>query len=285
MAKRRLTDRPLFEDIPHWGVVVLESHHSADFTMEWRTHDFIKLLYVLGGKGVIEIDDRVVYFNAGDLLCVPPNYSNRITDAPDAASSLYVCCIATKHFWFDLELTKRLPVGLVAGGQHLSNLAASELRRLRHAQSNDLSDARLTMASGAMRLIERIVKYRHVAGGSPEIGLTETRNADDRERMKNYVDSLATEFYEATTIDDAARSIGMSRRNFTKLFQETAGQSWLTYVRKLSINHARHQLAQTDQSIVSIAFESGFNDLSTFYRQFKSQVGMSPNAYRKSLGG
>ncbi|MEM6474364.1 MAG: AraC family transcriptional regulator, partial [Planctomycetota bacterium] len=85
------------------------------------------------------------------------------------------------------------------------------------------------------------------------------------------------------TIDDAAGSIGLSRRAFTSLFQKLTGTTWLVYVRRLAINHAKHQLAQTELSIASVAFEAGFNDLSTFYRQFKSQVGMSPKQYRKSI--
>jgi AraC family L-rhamnose operon regulatory protein RhaS len=101
--------------------------------------------------------------------------------------------------------------------------------------------------------------------------------------MEDYVARLAMEFYEASTIDAAATSIGMSRRTFTKLFQEVTGSTWLAHVRKLAINHARHQLAQTNLSIASVAFECGFNDLSTFYRQFKSQVGVAPKSYRKSI--
>ena len=109
----------------------------------------------------------------------------------------------------------------------------------------------------------------------------ETR--DELEVMQDYVRKLATEFYEASTIDAAAGSVGMSRRAFTKLFHEVTGSTWLTHVRRLAINHAKHQLAQTNLSIASVAFECGFNDLSTFYRQFKAQVGVSPRNYRRSI--
>ena len=73
----------------------------------------------------------------------------------------------------------------------------------------------------------------------------------------------------------------MPRRTFTKLFAEETGTTWLRRVRELAIGHAKTRLRSSDLPIASVAFECGFNDLSTFYRQFKSQVGVSPAAYRE----
>lgn len=286
MPKPKLTDHALEERLPGWGVLVLESHHSAEFAMDWREHSFLKLVYVLRGQGVIEIDEHIVHFSEGELIAVPPGLRNRITDAPDAASSLYVCCIDQTLFQFDPSILQRIRPGAVFGGPHLSNRVATQLRRMRHDQSNQPEHVSVSMVAAALRLVEWVVSQRHrPSGAKPSLETDQTiQPRDDREIVREYVQRLATEFYEATTIDEAAESLRMSRRSFTKLFSEVTGQTWLAYVRKLAINHAKHQLAQTNLSIASVAFEAGFNDLSTFYRQFKSQVGVSPKVYRKSIG-
>ena len=80
MANRPLTDRALDEILPECGVLVLESHHSPEFAMDWREHVFLKLVYVLRGRGVLEFKDRIVHFEGGDLIVVPPQTPNRITD-------------------------------------------------------------------------------------------------------------------------------------------------------------------------------------------------------------
>lgn len=273
-----LTDRALAEDLPTWGVLVLESHHSPEFSMEYRSHAFLKLVYVIRGAGVMELFDRVVHFQEGDLIVVQPETTNRIVDAPDAASSLYVCCIATDLFAFEPTLVSRVEDGLVASDAHFSNRVGNQLRRMRHSQSNGGQDAPLTMVASALRLVQWIL---HQAPKSDDSVLPA---GNEQQRVRDYVRTLDTEFFEATTIDEAAHRLEMSRRSFTKWFHEITGKTWLTYVRRLMIRHARHQLVQTKLSIATIAFESGFNDLSTFYRQFKSQVGMSPKAYRRSGG-
>ena len=280
MRQTELTDRALREDIPDWGVLVLESHHSPQFTMDYRRHMFLKLVFVLRGRGVMEIGERLLRFKEGDLMVVVPDTPNRITDSPDSASSLYICCVDQQRFDFDPEVLGKLRSGLISGDAHLANRIATQLRRMRHDQANRGRDAAISLVTGALQLVDWILQRRIPEGDEEAIRRTAV---GERQRVEHYVAQLTTEFYEATTIDAAAKQLSMSRRSFTKMFQEVTGETWLTYVRRLMINHAKHQLVQTQLSIASIAFECGFNDLSTFYRQFKSQVGQSPKAYRRGV--
>ena len=75
--------------------------------------------------------------------------------------------------------------------------------------------------------------------------------------------------------------MSVSRRTFTKRFREATGKSWLEYVRGKAIGHAASLLRETSAPIASIAFECGFADVSTFYRQFKARLGVSPAAWRR----
>ena len=101
------------------------------------------------------------------------------------------------------------------------------------------------------------------------------------ERVQAYVDGLASRFFEETTIDNAAKSLSLSRRRFTQLFREVTKTTWLAHLRKLRIEHARQILRDTRRTVNSVAFECGFDDLSTFYRAFKREAGTSPNRWRQ----
>jgi hypothetical protein len=48
----------------------------------------------------------------------------------------------------------------------------------------------------------------------------------------------------------------------------------------LRLNHAAGLLAETDHSVLAVAFESGFDDLSNFNHGFKAAYGCSPLTYR-----
>ena len=281
LTGKALTDKALPDNLPAWGVLALESHHSPAFTMEWRTHSFLKIVYVLHGNGIFHFGKRSQLFSAGDVVIVPPETANRIEDDPASASSLYVCCLATELLDFDPSIIKQFRIRCVRGDGHFANRVASLMRRMVHLQDrgNQINDGQfrsIAMVTEAMNLVQLVLQLK--SRKRPPIA--DSNASQQSEQIADYVAGLENDFFEATTIDAAAASVGMPRRTFTKLFCEHTGESWLQYVRRLAITHATVRLRETDTPVTSIAFECGFNDLSTFYRQFKSQVGVSPAAYR-----
>jgi AraC-like DNA-binding protein len=52
-------------------------------------------------------------------------------------------------------------------------------------------------------------------------------------------------------------------------------------VKKLRIAHSCRLLDQTKDSVAAISENVGYTNLANFNRQFLSEVGMTPNAYRK----
>jgi AraC-like DNA-binding protein len=51
------------------------------------------------------------------------------------------------------------------------------------------------------------------------------------------------------------------------------------------INYATQQLVETDKSIADVCFESGFRDMSHFYKMFSVRMEVSPLNYRKQFLG
>jgi AraC family L-rhamnose operon regulatory protein RhaS len=269
----QLTDKALREDLPSWGVLVLESHHSPSFAMEWRTHEFVKIVYVWKGRGEFHIGNVIHPFTASDVIVIPPGTPNRIVDDATAASSLYVCCIATRLLEFDPRLIQTLTSRLHHHHHGFSNRVASLLRRMVHSQQKPPATS-ITMVANAMRLMQVVLELH--AKTRP----IEQQEGDERAVIQQYIATLPNRFFEASTIDSVSHQLGIPRRTFTQLFHELTGETWLSHIRRLAIEHAQQRLCQSDLPITSVAFECGFHDLSTFYRQFKKQAGMSPGEYR-----
>jgi AraC family L-rhamnose operon regulatory protein RhaS len=98
--------------------------------------------------------------------------------------------------------------------------------------------------------------------------------------LEAYLAWLHRNFYESLSLEEAAAATGMSRRTFTNRFKARTGTTWLDYVNVLRIRHAEALLKQTDKKITSIAFQCGFDDLTTFYRAFKRIKGVHPSQLR-----
>jgi AraC-like DNA-binding protein len=82
-------------------------------------------------------------------------------------------------------------------------------------------------------------------------------------------------------MSEAAAAVGLKQRQFTDLFRKVTGQSRRKYLLGLRLNHAAGLLAETDHPVTTVAFESGFDDLSYFNHSFKAAYGRAPLAYRE----
>ncbi|MCC9643553.1 AraC family transcriptional regulator [Rhodopirellula sp. JC740] len=282
-TRARQVREAMNEALPPWGVLVLESHHAPDFSMQWRTHRFLKVVYFLSGAGTFCCNKQELNFQGGDVFVVAPNDRNRICDGEGTPSSLYVGCICQSILSAEPTTAENIASSKLVGGTRQSNFVASTLRRMIYTQDLAASSRGVDMMIDAWRLIRGVTAYDST--DASQAVATESTTAEDQlsdaEIVERYIRELQTSFLEATTIDAAANQLNLSRRTFTHLFREQTGTTWLRRVRELGIEHAKRLLQETDLPIASVAFESGFADISTFYRRFTSMVGQSPAAYRQ----
>ena len=76
---------------------------------------------------------------------------------------------------------------------------------------------------------------------------------------------------------------GMSEATFRRAFHTSIGQAPGDYISACRLRRAQLALVFSEQSILEIALNAGFDDPSGFYRCFRHQCGMSPSTYRKLL--
>jgi AraC-like DNA-binding protein len=83
------------------------------------------------------------------------------------------------------------------------------------------------------------------------------------------------------TLEGAASIANMTPNAFCKYFKKATRKTFMETVIEYRLNYATQQLVQTDKPISEISFDSGFGDVSHFYKMFKSKMQVSPLNYRK----
>lgn len=94
----------------------------------------------------------------------------------------------------------------------------------------------------------------------------------------NYINS---HFNENPTLEQVADMAHLNPIYFSALFKKSLKQTFSNYLMKLKIDNAKKLLLSTNLSIIEIAFASGFDSLSSFYRNFKQVTNLSPNDFRQ----
>ena len=83
------------------------------------------------------------------------------------------------------------------------------------------------------------------------------------------------------TIDDVATHAGFSTDYFNRIFFAHTGFNIMEYVRFSRLKKAAHLLRGTNNDILDIALDCGYEAHESFSRAFKNQYGVSPSEYRK----
>jgi AraC-like DNA-binding protein len=107
-----------------------------------------------------------------------------------------------------------------------------------------------------------------------------TREGDAIDRALGY---LNKNYKEPITLDDVCRHLHVSPATCNRLLRKSIGRSFKTALIEMRISHACRLLLESDRSIVEIAYESGFTNLSNFNRRFKEMKGQSPKQYRNLM--
>lgn len=104
------------------------------------------------------------------------------------------------------------------------------------------------------------------------------------EKARQAVYEQALYLNPALTLYQLADHIGVPAQYLSQTLNQTLGLSFYDFINAARIEAAKQQLAQTEDSILSIAMAVGFNARSSFYKAFKASTGMTPVMYRAVQG-
>jgi AraC family transcriptional regulator len=105
----------------------------------------------------------------------------------------------------------------------------------------------------------------------------------DQRRLTDALRRIEEEASEPLALADLAHEASMSRYHFLRSFRRMVGLTPHQYVLRTRLHRAAVRLRRSTEAISTIAFDVGFNDLSTFNRRFRRVIGVSPGAYRRRV--
>lgn len=81
-------------------------------------------------------------------------------------------------------------------------------------------------------------------------------------------------------VAEMAEGAGLGQSQFHAVFRATTGQSPKQYQLAHSFERAADLLASTDEPVAEIAYRLGYQNTSSFNRQFKRRFGVTPSVFR-----
>jgi AraC family transcriptional regulator len=131
----------------------------------------------------------------------------------------------------------------------------------------------------AMGLRTRLLKS-HAEGPIDGLALRGGLGLPKLRRAMEYVNANLTEDIRLETI---ATELDLSSSHFAHEFRNSTGQTPYQYLLDQRISKAKKLLKATTLSVQFISGQTGFKSSVNFIRAFRQRVGLTPDAWRKSL--
>lgn len=261
---------------------------DTHFTAPFHHHPEIELTLITEGHGQRFIGDTVEAFHAGDVALIGPHLPHAwFSEASCEKSTAIVVQFHAETFGGgvlkaqELESVRAL-LAEAAGGVIIKPMMVASMQP-RLAELEVLSPVRrLALLLEVLEQVALSKQYRCLNAKAPE----QTVSLVDRQRLGEVLRFLHENHRQSLSLQDVAKVAGLGPESFSRFFRRVTGHTFIETLIQIRLASAQVLLAESAETIASVAFACGFEDLSNFNRQFRRAYGITPSEARRraSLG-
>lgn len=132
----------------------------------------------------------------------------------------------------------------------------------------------------ALAVAQRLVLYLKRPGGQSQFSAQLAAQRAAREPLRELQAWIADHPAADLSVEALARRLGMSPRNFARVFAREVGRTPARFVEEARVEAARRRLEGGDEGIDAVAAAAGFGSAETMRRSFLRVLRVGPAAYR-----
>lgn len=237
----------------------------VDFSFPMHLHTDLELVLLRKGAINLHLRGRTETLAPGDFALVLPNELHAYS-TPEHSES-FVCVFSSDYvpaFLYTLA-GKRGERSVFAG----TNILRAQIE---NAFFTDSSQSALEL---------KAVFYAVCAQFLREIPLNESRclETDILEKLIRYVEE---NFREDISMASAAQALGYNRSYLSRQFHQALNINFRSFINYQRVQYVFQQMRAGETNISELALSSGFQNLRSFNRAFKSLMGDTPRTCRKT---
>jgi len=259
------------------------------FNAPYHFHEEFELTYILHGAGKRYVGSHMEDFAAGDLVLLGSNLPHCWKLEPDGLDEANGSAIVIQFNanFLGEEFFNKPEVQNIKKLFQKSASGMSFHSTTRNVVNRGLSH--LSEEKGNFKTLIGFLEILHRLAVSNEYTLLDHQRSvaeqsrSEQERINPVFAYLVENFRGQVTLDEASGIANMTPNAFCKYFKKITRKTFMETVIEYRLNYATQQLVQTDKPISEISFDSGFGDVSHFYKMFKHKMHQSPLNYRKNF--
>lgn len=252
------------------------------FDSPWHYHPEYELTFILSSQGVRYVGNNIENFYRNDLVLVGPNLPHcwKNSNNDQMASAIVIQWkdnllghALTENTEFKsinklLELSKK--------GIKFEKEFALSIKKKYSTIIHVPPFEKIIMLLELLQELSLTDKYEVLC----EHGFNHKMNFNDSERINKIYQYVKDYYQQKIRLEDVADLVSMNKEYFSRYFSKTMKKSFFAYLNEFRISNASKLLIETDLQVRQICYDSGYESIPFFYKQFKKYKNCSPQEFR-----
>lgn len=261
------------------------------FPPDWHYHPEYELVAITEGHGKRFVGSGVSEFAPGDIVLIGSNVPHfHLSDSVYYENNDLYCC--SEVIQFNLSV---FPVDFQTMPEFdsITRLLNDSKRGLLFHNAEVLERIRTKLSDferlDPLKRLMELYRILNMLSQTPDFTCLSIAEVDyNRHKHLHNLpvyrayQYLANNFKEMITLEQVAEYAGQNPTALCRNFKQSTDRSIFNCLLEIRIDFACKLLINSDFSIIQVAYESGFRNISHFNHKFKEMSGLSPLEYRKT---
>lgn len=277
-------DTEIVDYLPHTHLRIWFNNDKGIY--DFHHHTAMEILLCLENQCLILANNEEYYLNVGDILFIPPHMLHKLIF--DSFGERFIFLIDTDSLKYYRDYQALDPIFIKpflctpSSCPTIYSSVYKDLTQMTDIYFNNNIFTEIQIYSIFLKTVSTIGSHYFSNAYCVEETFSKEKHLEYFEKftgLLNYIDENCS---QEITLEQAAAQMGFSKFHFSRLFKIYTKTTFYNYLCHKRIQKAQ-SLLSTDASITAIAFQTGFNNSTSFCRCFKKITNCTPSEYRLKL--
>jgi AraC-like DNA-binding protein len=268
----------------------VQEDKQPHFYEHLHRHNETQITWILHGKGTLITRNSMQRFKDGDIFIIGANQAHLFKSDPAYFKNNKKLKIHSLNIFFNpggliyyllsFPEIKRIKKFINASnyGMQVYEKDQKKLYNRILKIKNSSSGFRFAAFIELLQEMAEIKKWKYLSNEFFKSSITDSEGL----RMNDIYQYTMVNFAKTITLKQIAKVAFLTTHSFCRYFKKHTSKTYISFLNEIRINEACKRLSDNQfGSISEVALESGFNNVVSFNRVFKSMIHKSPREFMK----